>query len=193
MRVSAALPGNVLPPVRDVPRARAHGSTGWAAFHTVAPTESCIFQTSNVSPAFKAFQRLLNKEHLHAAQPLTCSSTLPAGLRKPQPLVPTPALPPHSHQFRQMSFHPGSWAGARIWLKPRHQELVLAWLVSSIWYAVWLHQPGISNRKIFRKLQLKPEWRRQGRTGTKHHGPQAACSRGVKAARGAERKPGPAP
>jgi len=48
-----ALLDNVLLSIQEIPGARAHHSTGWTAFHTTVWTESCIFQTSSVSIAFK--------------------------------------------------------------------------------------------------------------------------------------------
>lgn len=74
----AVLLDDIFLSVQEIPGAKAYRSTGWTAFHTTARTESCIFQTSDVSTAFKTFQRLLQGEHLHAVQLLTCSLTLPA-------------------------------------------------------------------------------------------------------------------
>ena len=33
-------------------------------------------------------------------------------------------------------------------LKPHYQELVLAWLLSPVWYAMWLHQQQHVNKHV---------------------------------------------
>lgn len=63
----AAVLDGVLLSVQEIPGARVQ--------HRLSsfPHHHCIFQTSNVSTAFKIFQRLLEGEHLHTVQLLNCS------------------------------------------------------------------------------------------------------------------------
>lgn len=39
-------------------------------------------------------------------------------------------------------------------LKPHYQELVLAWLLSPVWYAMWLHQQAFEIGKYLGNYNL---------------------------------------